>query len=80
MGRRDRRYLERAERALYEALASGDERALAAATARLDAAEPQDEADRRMRDRLLAMARTRSPLSPRPAVPAESTWMFAGPE
>jgi hypothetical protein len=91
MGRRDRRYLERAERALYEALASGDERALAAATARLDGwghlpapwgpgEEPRDEADRRMRDRLLAMARTRSPLSPRPAVPAESTWMFAGPE
>jgi len=80
MGRRDRRYLERAERALFEALASGDERALAAATARLDAVEPADEADRRMRDRLLAMARTRAPLPPRPSQPSESTWMFAGPE
>jgi hypothetical protein len=80
MGRRDRRYLERAERPLFEALASGDERALAAATARLDGVEPRDEEDRRLRDRLLAMARTRSPLPPRPAAPAESTWMFAGPE
>jgi hypothetical protein len=80
MGRRDRRYLERAERALFEALASGDERALTAATARLDGVAPQDEDDRRMRDRLLAMARTRAPLRPRPAQPTESTWMFAGPE
>jgi hypothetical protein len=80
MGRRDRRYLERAERALFEALASGDEVALATAVARLDGIEPRDEEDRRMRDRLLAMARTRAPRPVAAAVtPSEGTWMFAGP-
>jgi hypothetical protein len=71
MGRRDRRYLERAERALYDALAAGNERALAAATARLDAAQPLDEDDRRMRARLLAMAHTR-PASRPAAVPRQT--------
>jgi hypothetical protein len=80
MGRRDRRYLERAERALFEAVASGDERALAAATARLEGVEPRDEEDRRMRDNLLAMARTRAPRAlPAARPPSEGTWMFAGP-
>jgi hypothetical protein len=70
MGRRDRRYLERAERALVDALAAGNDRALAAATARLDAVHPSDEDDRRMRARLLAMAHTRES---RPvAVPRQS--------
>jgi hypothetical protein len=80
MGRRDRRYLERAERALYEALASGDARALAAATARLDAIEPRDEEDRRMRARLLAMAHTRvthAVGAPRPT--GDGSWMFGEP-
>ena len=83
MGRRERRYLERAERALYEALAAGDARALAAATARLDGLEPRDEEDRRMRARLLAMAHTRSvdtaqPVGgPRPG--GDGSWMFGDP-
>jgi hypothetical protein len=66
MGRRDRRYLERTERALYAALAAGNEQALAAATARLDAAEPRDEDDRVMRARLLAVAHTREATPPVP--------------
>jgi hypothetical protein len=80
MGRRERRYLERAERALYEALAAGDARALAAATARLDAIEPRDEEDRRMRARLLAMAHTRvtHPVGARPAR-GDGSWMFGDP-
>jgi hypothetical protein len=75
MGRRERRYLERAERALYEALATGSERALAAATDRLNAIEPRDEDDRRMRERLLAMAGARVPVgSTRGA--SDGSWMF----
>jgi hypothetical protein len=80
MGRRERRYLERAERALYEALAAGDPRALAAATARLDAIEPRDEEDRRMRARLLAMAHARPAHTvgaPQPR--GDGSWMFADP-
>ena len=82
MGRRDRRYLERAERALYEALASGSDLQLAAATARLNALEPRDEEDRRMRARLLAMAHTRVKRSPGGMDTAgatgrsETVWMF----
>jgi hypothetical protein len=79
MGRRERRYLERAERALYEALATGDARALAAATDRLNAIEPRDEEDRRMRERLLAMAGARVPVGTTRGGGPDGSWMFGDP-
>lgn len=85
MSRRERRYLERAERALYVALAAHDARAVAAAVTRLDAIEPQDEEDRRMRARLLAMAHSRVTVPHTPVTPVTAaglkvdSWMFCDP-